>query len=101
MTRDELHAAAKTSGFSISPDSQDETDFLLLANSFDAVAASVASIPDYIDPRLEPVEVEGGVRKFSKPAPQDNLMNAWSHKVELTGRERRDVRVSNMHCRPF
>ncbi|GAB7355773.1 hypothetical protein MBLNU459_g6457t2 [Dothideomycetes sp. NU459] len=60
VTCDELHAAAKKSGFSIQPGSEDEKGFLLLANSFDAVAASVASIPDYIDPRLEPVEVEGG-----------------------------------------
>lgn len=92
MTPDELHAAAKSNGFTIP--SQDETDFLLLANSFDAVAGSVVNLPEYIDPRLEPVEVEGGTRKFSKPAPQDNLLNAWSHKARLV-ENLEDVLLSN------
>lgn len=81
MTKEELHAAAKGRGFSIPVGSQEETDFLLLQNSFDAVASVVAALPEYIDPRLEPVSTEGGKRKWSKPTSEENPLNAWSHKV--------------------
>ena len=76
-----MHAAANAKGFTLPPGSQDETDFLLLQNSFDAVASAVAEIPEYIDPRLEPTAVEGGERKWTKTAPEDNPLNAWSHRV--------------------
>lgn len=81
MTKEELHAAAEARGFSIPPGSQDETDFLLLQNSFDAVASSVADIPEYIDPRLEPTPVEGGERKWK--VPEKDPLNAWSYKVSI------------------
>ena len=85
MTKEELHAAAKGRGFSIPVGSQEETDFLLLQNSFDAVASVVAALPEYIDPRLEPVPTEGGDRKWSKPTSEENSLNAWSHKVGKSG----------------
>ena len=85
MTKEELHAAAKGRGFSIPVGSQEETDFLLLQNSFDAVASVVAALPEYIDPRLEPISTEGGDRKWKRPAPEENLLNAWSHKVGKFG----------------
>jgi hypothetical protein len=81
VTKEELHAAAKGRGFSIPAGSQEETDFLLLQNSFDAVASAVAALPEYIDPRVEPTPVEGGERKWSRPSPEKNPLNAWSHKV--------------------
>ncbi|KAH0141821.1 hypothetical protein KCU67_g14319, partial [Aureobasidium melanogenum] len=83
VTKEELHAAAKGRGFSIPVDSQDETDFLLLQNSFDAVASAVAALPDYIDPRLGPVPVESGERKWIKPSSEENPLNAWSYKTTL------------------
>lgn len=85
MTKEELHAAAKGRGFSIPVGSQEETDFLLLQNSFDAVASIVAALPEYIDPRLEPVPTEGGDRKWSIPTSEENPLNAWSHKVGKSG----------------
>jgi amidase len=81
VTKEELHASARGRGFSIPAGSQEETDFLLLQNSFDAVASAVAALPEYIDPRVEPTPVEGGERKWSRPTPEENLLNAWSHKV--------------------
>jgi amidase len=81
VTKDELHTAAKARGFAISAGSQDEADFLLLQNSFDAVASAVAALPDYVDPRLVPTPVEGGERKWSSPTSAENPLNAWSHKV--------------------
>ncbi|KAH0370803.1 amidase signature enzyme, partial [Aureobasidium melanogenum] len=83
VTKEELHAAAKGRGFSIPVGSQDETDFLLLQNSFDAVASAVAAFPEYIDPRLEPVAVEGGERKWTNPTSEENPLNAWSYKTNL------------------
>ncbi|THW47197.1 amidase signature enzyme [Aureobasidium pullulans] len=83
VTKEELHTAAKARGFSIPVGSQDETDFLLLQNSFDAVASAVAALPEYIDPRLEPTTVEGGERKWSRPSSEENPLNAWSHKTNL------------------
>lgn len=80
---DELHTAAKTAGFSITRGGQDEKDYLLLQNSFDAVASSVAALPEYIDPRLKPIAVQSGERKWTVPDPQDNPLNAWSHKCVL------------------
>jgi len=85
VTKEELHAAAKGRGFSIPVGSQEETDFLLLQNSFDAVASVVAALPEYIDSRLEPVPTEGGDRKWSKPTSEENPLNAWSHKVGKSG----------------
>jgi hypothetical protein len=82
VTKEELHAAAKGRGFSIPAGSQEETDFLLLQNSFDAVASAVAALPGYIDPRVEPTPVEGGERRWSKPTSVENPLNAWSHKVD-------------------
>ncbi|KAI5199527.1 amidase signature enzyme [Aureobasidium subglaciale] len=84
VSKEELHAAAKGRGFSIPVGSQDETDFLLLQNSFDAVASAVAALPEYIDPRVEPTPVEGGPRKWSRPSQGDNPLNAWSHKVAVS-----------------
>lgn len=82
ITADEVTAAATKTGFTI-PDGGDATAFLLLQNSFDAVAASVAALPDYIDPRLEPTPIEGGERKWTRQPQQDNPLNAWSHRAVL------------------
>ncbi|KAF1356363.1 amidase [Delphinella strobiligena] len=82
ITADEVTAAATKTGFTI-PEGGDATAFLLLQNSFDAVAASVAAIPDYVDPRLEPTPIEGGERKWTRQPQQDNRLNAWSHRALL------------------
>lgn len=100
VTKEELHAAAKGRGFSIPTGSQEETDFLLLQNSFDAVASAVAALPEYIDPRVEPTPVEGGERKWSKPTSAENPLNAWSHKVSISG-VIQVVTVFNSSSRPI
>jgi amidase len=43
-------------------------------------AALVDDLPDYIDPRLEPVPTVGG-REYWKP--KENSHNAWSHQANL------------------
>lgn len=82
VTSDELSAAAESLGFEISA-GEDEKAFLLLQNSFDAVAASVASTPEYIDPRLEPTTIEGGERVWERQPADANPLNAWSHRAVL------------------
>jgi amidase len=98
VTKEELHASARGRGFSIPAGSQEETDFLLLQNSFDAVASAVAALPEYIDSRVEPTPVEGGERKWSRPTPEENLLNAWSHKVRSFDVQRAAI-ASNISIR--
>src|SRR3981189_2519198 len=59
----------------------DEAAYLLLLESGDATSASVDELPDYIDPRLKPVTVVGGERKYWKA--EQNPLNGWSHRTEL------------------
>ena len=60
----------------------DEEAYLLVLQSADVTAANVNNLPDYIDPRLEPIPVVGG-RKYWKPDPKNNSHNAWSHHTHL------------------
>ncbi|KAK5000154.1 hypothetical protein LTR66_000927 [Elasticomyces elasticus] len=83
VTAEDLHTLASKVGFTIEPRSEDEKAFLLFANSLDATAKEVENLPEYVDPRLLPTPVEGGERKYIRPAPKDNPLNAWSHKSEL------------------
>lgn len=83
MTLEDFTLAAKDCGFAIPKGSHNEVNYLLLANSFDAVCRSVQDFPDYHDPRLAPTPVEGGERKYHRPEVEDNPLNAWAHKVTL------------------
>ena len=60
---------------------ENEEGYLLVLQSADATAASVDALPDYIDPRLAPVETAGGKRKYRRP--DQNSHNAWSHQADL------------------
>lgn len=87
ITLDELHSLAHTQNFSIAPNSTDEKNFLLLANSHDAVCASVQALPDYEDPRTLPCAVHGGERKFYRPSDDENPLGAWACRTELRARD--------------
>lgn len=41
------------------------------------------SLPEYIDPRLEPVEIEGDGRVWTRQPQEQNPLNAWSHRAVL------------------
>lgn len=63
------------------PTVADEEAYLLLLQSADATVASVDQLPDYVDPRLTPVPVVGGDRKYWKA--ERNSLNGWSHRADL------------------
>ncbi|KAK0870130.1 hypothetical protein LTS02_002638 [Friedmanniomyces endolithicus] len=80
---EDVRAIAAANGFTIPPGSVDETAFLLFANAFDATCEEVIKLPEYEDPRLKPVAVEGGERKFYLPGAKENPLNAWAHRTIL------------------
>ena len=80
MTIDVLRDIAVRNGIKI-PTTEDEQAYLTLLQSADATVASVEQLPEYVDPRLKPVPVRGGERKYWKA--QDNSLNGWSHRTEL------------------
>ncbi|KAK1022349.1 hypothetical protein LTR33_018264, partial [Friedmanniomyces endolithicus] len=82
-TVEDVRAIAGANGFTITPGSVDETAFLLFANAFDATCEEVIKLPEYEDPRLRPVTVEGGERKFHQPDAKENPLNAWAQKTVL------------------
>ncbi|KAF7188640.1 Amidase [Pseudocercospora fuligena] len=82
-TLEDLKKVCEASKFSIQPDSLNETAFLLFANSFDSVCQVINNLPEYRDPRLQPVVVEGGERKFHKPRDDEDPLNGWAHKARL------------------
>ncbi|TKA38359.1 hypothetical protein B0A54_10650 [Friedmanniomyces endolithicus] len=82
-TVEDVRAIAAANGFTIPPGSVDETAFLLFANAFDATCEEVIKLPEYEDPRLKPVAVEGGERKFYLPGAKENPLNAWAHRTIL------------------
>lgn len=83
VTSDDLAALCKTNNFSIEKGSVQEAAFLLFANSFDATCNTIYDLPEYHDPRLVPVEVEGGTRIFYRPDERANPSNGWAHKTSL------------------
>ena len=80
MTIEVLRDIAERNGIKI-PTTQDEQAYLTLLQSADATVASVEQLPDYVDPRLKPVPVQGGERKYWNA--QENSLNGWSHRTEL------------------
>ncbi|EME45977.1 hypothetical protein DOTSEDRAFT_168200 [Dothistroma septosporum NZE10] len=82
-TLDDLEAICHANHFAIESGSLNETAFLLFANSFDAVCQTVANLPEYEDPRLRPVSVEGGERSYYRPGQEENPLNGWAHKTTL------------------
>lgn len=87
ITLDDLHAAAYANGFSIDPGSENETAFLLFANSFDAVCQTINDLPEYEDPRAASCEVEGE-RTYCRPHQEENPLNAWAYKTNLRSRNK-------------
>ena len=83
ITTADLEAFCKANNFSIEKGSSHEATFLLFANSFDATCKTIADLPEYEDPRLAPVAVEGGERKFYRPDEQENPLNGWAQKTTL------------------
>ncbi|KAF2485295.1 amidase [Neohortaea acidophila] len=86
-TTEEVHALAQANNFAIEPGSENEAGFLLFANSFSAVCKTIDELPDYEDPRTEPVEVEGGERKYYRPDEKENPLNAWMFRTELRAKD--------------
>lgn len=77
---EDVKRLSEANKFSIEPGSLIESAFLLFANSFDAVCKTIDALPEYQDPRLMPVEVEGGERKFYRPSDDENPLNGWAHR---------------------
>ncbi|KAK5168155.1 uncharacterized protein LTR77_006723 [Saxophila tyrrhenica] len=92
VTAEDLKSISQDAGFSIPSGNVNETEFLLFANSFDAVCETVLNLPEYHDPRLKPATVQEGERKYERPSKKDNPLNAWSHRTSLTST---DANVSN------
>src|SRR5436305_6327989 len=59
----------------------DEEAYLVFLQSADATIASVNQLPNYVDPRLNPVPVVGGERTYWKA--EQNSLNGWSHRTCL------------------
>ena len=76
-----LHELARRNGIVISP--HHEKAYLLGIQSTYEIAEKVNALPDYIDPRLHPVPVMGGVRKYRKPEPEQNALNAWRYMMDV------------------
>ncbi|KAL2427269.1 Amidase [Exophiala dermatitidis] len=79
VTLDVLHDVAAKNNMKISSKTEEDA-YLLVLQSADMTASSVHSLPDYIDPRLEPVPTVGG-RQYWKSI--HNSHNAWSHQASL------------------
>ncbi|EXJ79148.1 hypothetical protein A1O3_08649 [Capronia epimyces CBS 606.96] len=79
VSLDILHDVAAKNNMKISV-KEDEEAFLLVLQSADVTMSSVHDLPDYIDPRLEPVSTIGG-RQYWKS--KSNSHNAWSHQASL------------------
>jgi amidase len=79
VTIDVLHDVAARNNITITSKA-DADAYLLVLQSADMTAASVQALPDYIDPRLEPVATVGG-REYWKS--KQNSHNAWSHQAHL------------------
>ena len=82
-TLEDLRVISKAAGFTIPNGSANEEEFLLFANSFDAVCQTVLNLPEYEEPRLKPCPVEGGERTYYPPSDDENPLNAWSHRTKL------------------
>lgn len=86
VTLSELHEAAKANNFTIESGSQNEATFHRFASSFDSVCEAINALPEYEDPRTAPVETEGE-RKYYRPEPDENPLNAWMYKTHLKARD--------------
>lgn len=82
-TLEDLENITQACNFRIPKGSLNETEFLLFANSFDAVCQAVQDLPEYHEPRLKPCAVEDGKREYQKPERDANPLNAWSHRTSL------------------
>ncbi|KAM0809243.1 putative Glutamyl-tRNA amidotransferase subunit (Amidase) [Seiridium cardinale] len=76
-----LHRLAQELNISI-PDIEDANSYLLLLRSFESVMLHVRDSTDYVPPALTP-QATIGSRKYWKPDPNNNPMNAWSHQCHI------------------
>ncbi|KIV92495.1 hypothetical protein PV10_03786 [Exophiala mesophila] len=60
----------------------DEDAYLKLLQAAEAIYEHVETIDDYIHPDLVPVPTVNE-RRFWRPKPEDNPLNAWSHRTSL------------------
>ncbi|EXJ96133.1 hypothetical protein A1O1_01259 [Capronia coronata CBS 617.96] len=61
---------------------QDEEAYLKLLQAAEAIYEYFETVDDYIHPALIPVPTVSE-RRYWKPRPEDNVLNAWSHRCEL------------------
>lgn len=85
FTAKQLEELAAQLSINIS-NSADRDDYLRLLWSFESVMKHIEDSPDYIPTALKPQPVSTS-REFSRPSPEDNPLNAWSHTC--------DIRASN------
>ncbi|EXJ96286.1 hypothetical protein A1O1_01412 [Capronia coronata CBS 617.96] len=79
VTLDVLRDVAAKNNMKISSPAEEEA-YLLVLQSADVTTTNVDDLPDYVDPRLEPVPTKGG-RQYWKS--KENSHNAWSHQAAL------------------
>ncbi|KAF2500811.1 amidase signature enzyme [Lophium mytilinum] len=78
---EDIHALASRASLKI-PDAEAE-QYRHLLNGLDATASQIASLPPYKEPRLAPLP-STLPRKWTKPSPSTNPLNAWSHRVSIS-----------------
>ncbi|OTB04911.1 hypothetical protein M426DRAFT_320484 [Hypoxylon sp. CI-4A] len=75
-----LREIAKKHGFRMRP--QDEPEYLAIVRGVQRSIDWVDSRPDYIHPQfLSDVDILD--RKYARPSPSDNPLNAWSHRTHI------------------
>lgn len=80
-TLDDLRTICDANNSSLEHGSLDETAFLLFANSFDAVCQTIQDLPEYEDPRLCPIPVDGGKRSYCRPSQEENPLNGGEGRI--------------------
>ncbi|KAI9367401.1 putative amidase [Aspergillus egyptiacus] len=81
LTREYLRSLAKQWNI-IFKSEEEEAAYLLLLQSAEAVHREIDSQPDFSHPDLEPTATTEP-RRFWRPKPQANPLNAWSHRTHI------------------
>lgn len=85
VSTNDLYDAADRLGFKI-PNGPETETYLHLLQSAEAVLRRIQRDDDYIHPALVPVETIIP-RRYWEPAREDNPLNAWKHRCEMTARK--------------
>ncbi|KAK7751857.1 hypothetical protein SLS62_006158 [Diatrype stigma] len=83
IDKDTIHQLAASLSVEIA-NAGDVDDYLVLLRSLESVLQHVRDAPDYIHPELRPQPVVGGSRQYWKPRDEDNPMNGWNFRCDLT-----------------